>query len=435
MSQYLARQLDDHSGGEFNGLNRSEANRRVRAENAYRDKIIEKYQQEEASPQRNVGALQQTIQKESDGAVIAVQLSNKTSHIYPMQPLIAFCGAITQMVTWRKRCGSTRVSEDDKSSEATSGHSGNFITSSHDIEGKSNFPFMELSLVEFDADATISFMELLISLHTHGSAFPKHMNTDTDELSKQHLLSLIDNGMISEIHIVECIKLAHYLQCSIVLDCLASILEHSVDTHNCMALCFLADAMNLKQLFEASVSFVIERLDTFQGIASKESGEETQSAYSSCLDDGDGNGGFNEVWTSLPHDLRSRVLTMRNVLRSSVIGRGSKLSGLFFSSAAEFLAIFRETIRDQEERLAEARKRCDELIRERRDEWAVMCLRRGTWFDRSVKAQKEFVFGTEVMYSLDNIERQSRRIQTLRLFYEDQKIIFRSGGFESEIIL
>ncbi len=225
------------------------ANEPVRAERAYRDTIIDKYeqtsQQEEASPQRNADALEQTIKEESDGAVITVQLSNKTSHIYPMQPLIAFCETVTQMVTWRKRCGS-RVGDDDKSSEATSGNSGNLTTSTYDTEGKSSFPFMELSLVEFDADATISFMELLISLHNHGSAFPKHMNTDTDELSKQHLLTLIGNGMISEIHIVECIKLAHYLQCRIVLGCLASILEHSIDAHNCMAICCLADAMNLK---------------------------------------------------------------------------------------------------------------------------------------------------------------------------------------------
>ncbi len=126
---------------------------------------------------------------------------------------------------------------------------------------------------------------------------------------------------------------------------------------------------------------------------------------------------------------------MRNVLRSSLIGRGSKATGLFFSSAAEFLAIFRETIRDQEERLAEARERCDELIRERIVEWAAMCQRRGPWFDRSTKAQNEYVYRTDVMYSLEKIERQSRRLQTLRLFYEDQKLIFVGGGFESEIIL
>jgi hypothetical protein len=194
--------------------------------------------------------------------------------------------------------------------------------------------------------------------------------------------------------------------------------------------------MNLKSLFEASVNFVIERLDSFQGTAvASEAGEETQSSCSSSCDDVDGKEGSNEVWTSLPYDLRSRVLTMRNVMRSSVIGRGSKVSGLFFSSASEFLAIFRETIRDQEERLSEAKKRTDEVIRERREEWAAICQRRGPWFDRSVKASNEFVYGADVLYSLEKIEKQSRRLNTLRSFYEDQKIIFRGGGFESEIIL
>lgn len=126
---------------------------------------------------------------------------------------------------------------------------------------------------------------------------------------------------------------------------------------------------------------------------------------------------------------------MRNVMRSSVIGRGSKVSGLFFSSGAEFLAIFRETIRDQKERLAEAKERSEEIIRERTEEWVVRSQRRGRLFDYSTDAKVEFIHGADVKYSLEKIESQSMRVKTLEKFYEEQRAIFDGGNWESEIVL
>ena len=123
-------------------------------------------------------------------------------------------------------------------------------------------------------------------------------------------------------------------------------------------------------------------------------------------------------------------------MRSSVIGRGSKVSGVFFSSGNEFLAIFRETMRDQKERLAEAKERQAETIRERSEEWLIRSQRRGNWFDRSSEAKKEFVHGADVAYALGKIEKQTRRLATLESFYEEQKTIFKGGGKgESEIRL
>jgi hypothetical protein len=421
----------------------------MEAEKAYLDTIIEKYQwssQTDASQQhqQNDRSTLQQLKEQNIGTVITVQLSNTTSRIFPILSLIEFCDTATSVFTWQKR-----IATDTSYDRPTS--------SSSEAEAKLNNPIiMELSLVEFDADAAISFMEVLVSIYEHQTTRARdttgtnpmsqdnnasmsrkqHMDIDTEELSKQHLRILIDDGMIPERHIVECLKLAHYLQCRIVLDTLATILEQSIDSHNCMAICSLADALNLHALFEASVNFVIERLDAFQGTAVNESEEETPSPCSSSCDCGDDDKeGFGEIWASLPYDLRSRVMTMRNVMRSSIIGRGSKVSGLFFSSAAEFLAIMSETIRDQEERLTEARKRNDEFILERREEWDIKCQQRGPWFDRSVGARNEFVYGADVLYTLDKIEKQSRRLDTLRSFYEDQKLIFRGGGFESEIIL
>lgn len=143
----------------------------------------------------------------------------------------------------------------------------------------------------------------------------------------------------------------------------------------------------------------------------------------------DTNGDDNtEVWTSLPHELRSRIMTMRNVMRSSIIGRGSKVSGLFFSSGAEFLAIFRETIREKNERLQDAKERSQELIRERTELWQ----RRGRWLSDS---ETDFINGGEVAYCLVKIQNQSRRLETLEKFYDEQKTIFDGNSFASGIIL
>jgi hypothetical protein len=137
---------------------------------------------------------------------------------------------------------------------------------------------------------------------------------------------------------------------------------------------------------------------------------------------------IEDVWESLPYDLRSRVLTMRNILRSSIIGRGSKMSGVFFASGNEFLAIFRENISVQKERLAESQERIDEVIRERREEFHVKRQRRGRWFDASAAAEEKFVYSGDVAYSLRQIERQAKRLTTLESFYREQKIIFSQGG-------
>jgi hypothetical protein len=236
-------------------------------------------------------------------------------------------------------------------------------------------------------------------------------------------VTLIDEGKISEQNIVECLRLAHYLQCRVILNTLTTILESSIDSRNCMAICSLADSLNLKSLFEASINYVIERLDAFQGTTTTGGVVDTETITSDTNGDDD-----TEVWSSLPHELRSRIMTMRNVMRSSVIGRGSKVSGLFFSSGAEFLAIFRETIREQNERLQEAKERSQEVIRERTEQWH----RRGRWLSDS---ETDYINGGEVAYCLEKIENQSRRLKTLEKFYDEQKTIFEGSSFESGIIL
>ncbi len=211
---------------------------------------------------------------------------------------------------------------------------------------------------------------------------------ESDGKMNKLVIQLVKSEKIFEDNVVECLKIAHYLQCRIILDGLTLILEESIDSKNCMAICSLADALNLPKLFEASVNHVIERLDALQGQTNNSCHGEEKDRASSSEDDGE-----EEVWHLLPHDLKCRVLTMRNVMRSSIIGRGSKVSGVFFSSGNEFLAIFKETLRDQRERLLEARERREEVIRERLEEWIARRQRRGLWFDASAEAERSFVYG------------------------------------------
>jgi len=432
----------DQAGGEFNGLNRLEALERVRAEEAYRDEVILRHQAEttpEAEGKKEDDSPR--LDEEDEAAIVSVILADESIREMPVQPLIAFCDTAKRMVTSRWRYGQRHgVAEDDEAKAE---------------EKEESASIMELSLVEFDTKAVLQFMDALISLHDHQqkedssestadqtgpSSRKRRMSDDTNDTTKrnEHIMTLIDEGKISEQHIVECLKLAHFLQCTVVLETLVPLVQLSIDSHNCMAICSLADALNLKSLFEASVNYVIERLDAFQGTAAtigRGEEEEERKRPSSSDEDGEAQETMEEIWASLPYELRSRVLTMRNVMRSSVIGRGSKVSGLFFSSGSEFLAIFRETIRDQKERLTEARERREEVIRERTEEWVVRSQRRGRWFDASAEAKKNFVYGADVDYALEKIEKQCRRLETLESFYNEQKTIFKGGGFESGIRL
>lgn len=401
---------DDPPSGEYNGLNCDEAKEQVRAEEAYCDEVIAKHHGMSHEQRLHDAASQHQIE-ESEG-LVSLLLANKSTYTMPVQPLVAFCDTAQRMIDSREHYG---IVEDGKASNTSP---------NLEMGGTEDCPIMKISLVEFDADATTEFIGVLMVLWDHRLKWiipgivpqKRNRNDEMKEIiSNVCNKALINDGTIPEQHIVECLRLAHYLQCHVVLDTLTSIVKSSIDAHNCMAICSLADSLNLSSLFEASVNYVIERLDAVQGTADGKVNMETLSSVSK----GDNDIAEPVVWASLPYELRSRIMTMRNVMRSSVIGRGSKVSGLFFSSGAEFLAIFRETIRDQNERLKEAKERSQEVIRERLDQWqghGVLNCR-------------------DVAYCLEKIETQSRRLKTLEKFYEEQKTIFEGSSFASGILL
>ena len=424
---------DEQRPGELMGLTRSEALERVQKEAEYCNSIINKHLTSDGGSNNSIDTTIR-LHKEYEGKTITILLANKAAHEMNAQPLILFCDAAKTMILSRKYYKSKAEKDDSKDTT---------------IETNEKEDVMEISLVEFEKDAVVSLMDLLLLLHdqwqekksdsssdekTDVSSRKRRIDNDADE-TEQYITELINHGKISERDIVECTKLAHYLQCSVVLDALTSILLNDIDSKNCMAMCSLADQLNLKSLFEASVNHVIERLDVFTPTGTEGSDDDGEKDDGGSGDDDKKKDEIDEMWSSIPNELRSRVLTMRNVMRSSVIGRGSKVSGLFFSSGDEFLAIFRETIRDKKERLKDAQQRHEEVIGEREKEWNIRSERRGTWFDRSEAAKKSFIHGPDVKYALAKIEDQTKRLQTLESFYEEQKMIFNNSGFDSEIRL
>lgn len=455
---------DDGRNGEFNGLNRTEAHERMQAEKAYLDAFIEKHHQEQKQQSTLATGYTPRLDGCHEKGMISITLANKKRHVVPIKPMFTYCETVRRMTVHRSRFGVAinNGSGNDSEDVAKDGND-----KSSENESSDDATILELSLEEFDLDATLQFMSALQSLHDHhhkqqqqqaaastnteettnsssssSSSWSTQLNQDehpTIEAAScnQHIIYLIETQTITSNSIIEILKLSHFLQCNIILDTLVSIVKSSIDLENCLSICSLADALDLTSLFESSVNFVIRRLDAFQGNGgddtddNKDEDEWETKGETPSIDENDSS---EELWKSLPHDLRSRVLTMRNILRSSIIGRGSKMSGVFFSSGNEFLAIFRETISVQKERLAEARERLEEVVRERKEEFDVKRQRRGRWFDSSVAAEEEFVYGGDVAYSMRQIDRQAKRLTTLESFYHEQQIIFsKCGGGDCEL--
>ena len=245
-----------------------------------------------------------------------------------------------------------------------------------DVDSVANDHQSTLDLTNFGSGAVESFLSLIPN-------FAEDAN-DEESVSLENVPSH---------HIVDVCLISHYLQCPSVLEKTIDILKESVDSANCLSICQLSDQLESPSLFEASVSHLIEKLD--------------------CIQD-------HDEWEDFPVTLRNRVVTMRNAVHSSIIGRGQKTS-VFFSSSDEFLAIFSDNIREQRERLAEAKRRQNEIIEDRIQN------------SGSLLSRHRDIYGGSVKDAEIKIERQEHRLQTLETFYKEQKLIFSGGGRGSEI--
>jgi hypothetical protein len=231
--------------------------------------------------------------------------------------------------------------------------------------------FVLTFLEQFEPQATYEFINLLTTI------------------SRSNLTVETVVRSISSECIIECCRIAHYLQSIQILNFITEIIESSIDSSNCSSICILANQLNLpSSLFEKSLSYVI-----------------------SSLDDISNN---KEIWDDFPSTLQHQILTLKNAIQSSIVGKGQSAK-VFFHNSDEFLAIFHDVIQEQKERLRIAQERQSEIISERKK-----------LYNRRIRCahSDDDVYSGDVKDAAVKIAKQEKRIQTLEAFYEEQKRIF-----------
>ena len=174
---------------------------------------------------------------------------------------------------------------------------------------------------------------------------------------------------VDHVAIIDCCYIAHYLQDGHLVREIADFLEENISLENSLVVCELADSLNLPNLFELSLRYMLESMGPTE--------------RSIC-------------WGDLTPELRRRIRDIEKAIRSSIHGQRKKL---YFASLAEHLAIFGEHIETSRERLAAAKQRQQEI----RHELAGSSL----WRDLQQK-----------------IERQERRLRVLEIALGEHKKMF-----------
>lgn len=182
-----------------------------------------------------------------------------------------------------------------------------------------------------------------------------------DMLAETHLSA--EESTIVYDHIIDACRLAHYLQCNELLEKIVKILTLEIDSANCLSLCQLADQLALPSLMEASLSFIMKSLVSLETHA---------------------------VWNELGSELQDQIQAIQAILKSN------NRKELFFSSFTEYVAVFAEQVQYYKERLEEARMQQDQHD-PNSPAWA---------------------------YTQDKINRQARRVETLKTMLAEQKRIF-----------
>eukprot|EP00980_Cylindrotheca_fusiformis_P016363 scaffold4876_cov84-Cylindrotheca_fusiformis.AAC.1 len=229
---------------------------------------------------------------------------------------------------------------------------------------------LSLSLTEFHRDAMDAFLKMLPESHvSSSSSSPDDERFTTPTIFKTH-----------EEHIVDACRLAHYLQCTTLLDKLVKILMDAIDAENCMSLCQLADQLCLTGLREASLNYIVQSF--------------------SILDNDESSS--SSLWNDLGSDLKEQIKGIQTILKSN------NRSTLYFSSFDEYVAMLAEQVQYYKERLAEAKMQQSE--RQHND-------------DNSSQGWA---------YTQAKIEQQTERVHTLQLMLEEQKRIFLKKDYDKD---
>ena len=256
-------------------------------------------------------------------------------------------------------------------------------SSKHNNHSRNND--LSLSLIEYPEPAVAAFVKLVEKV---GRLDRGNSPQSTESMLPSMVASLFekdeekeeteeDDGNHWSCWIVDCFKIAHYLQCTELVQSMEQVLIESIDLENCLSLVSLADQLQLPTLLEASLGYMLQKLDTLED---------------------------HEIYSDLSTELKQRITTMKQLLLSTNTqgrrlprtSKGTRVRHLFFSSFKEYIALFAEQIDYYKERLEEAEQ-------------------------SQLSSPRE---SPGWKYAHDKIVQQSERIKVLKLVLAEQKQLF-----------
>jgi len=292
---------------------------------------------------------------------------------------------------------------------------------------------LTLSLHEYSTESVKIFLEVLLS-----PSSPQTTTTTTRTLSSQTTGSSepFTDILIPPEHVIDCCRLAHYLQCQQLLDSIVDnylMAPGSIDDTNCRFLCKLADELSLPGLWEASVNHMLSSLDKFDGTNNNNNSNNKSDNNSNS------NSNSNEsepkcLWEDLSPALKTEIQALRGILRSS------NRKKIYFSTYHEYLGLLAEQHQYYRERLEDAKQglrvRSEDESNTRAELSALEAQKASNgWYgnsrlDKRIETTKRMLEGLSKgrNYAASKIERQERRVQTLKALWKEQKKVFGGGS-------
>mmetsp|Transcript_50957 Transcript_50957/g.56921 ORF Transcript_50957/g.56921 Transcript_50957/m.56921 type:complete len:485 (+) Transcript_50957:61-1515(+) len=287
---------------------------------------------------------------------------------------------------------------------------------------------LSLSLCDYSTESVKIFLRVLFPS-------PSSPSQDTDNDTDSD-----NDNEISPDNVIDCCRLAHYLQCQQLLDRIVNeYLLTSIDNGNCRFLCKLSDELSLPNLWEASVNHMLSSLDQFNSNNNdkrKNSTPTTIDENCECDDDDDNNNNDN-LSNDMTPELKKEIQALRGILKSS------NRKQIYFSTYHEYLALLAEQHQYYKERLQDAKDSYTVRLEEETD--LVQELkslqeeRTSNWFDggytnlrldRNIANVERRIQGVIKAreYVKPKIDRQTRKVNTLKTLLEEQKTIFGGGS-------
>jgi hypothetical protein len=230
---------------------------------------------------------------------------------------------------------------------------------------------LSLSFEEYSKEVMESFLNLVSKCE------PTNEDAEEQKLPSHAINSLPDH------HIVDCCRIANYLQChNILQQVVEEVLMPSIDSGNCMSLCQLADQLSLAKLHTASLNHVLKTLDSIQEEGSDNSGDLINTIAFNNTDK------LNNEY--LTPELQLKIKHVKQILMSQ------NRKNVFFDTFVEYIAMLAEQYQYYKERLDEAR-----------EQQAIHEPNTAGW-----------------NYSQAKIEQQAIKVKRLRTFLQEQKRVF-----------